>query len=529
MDEARGYLSIILHAHLPFVRHPEYENFLEEHWLFEAITETYIPLLRVFERLENDGVGYNAVMSLSPTLVSMLEDPLLQERYLARTYKLLNLTDNEINRNKNNPELLSISKWYHNFFLETIDFFENKYQCRLAQAFAKIASHGNLELMTCGATHGFLPLLKNDPGAVKAQIHTASDYHKEVFGVQSSGIWLPECAYFPGVDEVVKEAGFSFFILDTHGIENASHEMPQGVYKPLFCPSGIAAFARDKESGKQVWSAEEGYPGNPVYREFYRDLGFDRDLKYLKGILVDDKIRSDTGIKYYRITGRDDKEIYNPQAAFEKACEDAGNFLTKRQQQVEHLNARHNSPPIIVAPYDAELFGHWWFEGPIFLDILLRKIHYDQDIVKTTTPLKFLQKYPKNDVAVPNPSSWGGEGYFEFWCSDCNKWVYPLLNNAARVMNKTANEFKNEEISPIQRRVLDQAARELLLSQASDWPFIMRTGTSPEYATKRVKDHLARFQTLIEMLKNNNIQAKTLSAIEYVDNVFPNINPFHFA
>ncbi|MHC4870678.1 MAG: glycoside hydrolase family 57 protein [Planctomycetota bacterium] len=528
MNNPSGYLSIVLHAHLPFVRHPEYDNFLEEHWLFEAITETYIPLLRVFDRLENENVDYNILLSLSPTLISMLEDQLLQEKYLSRTYRLLALCEKEVTRNKKDADLYRISKWYYNFFIETLDWFENQCNRSIISRFAEISSKNNLDIMTCCATHGFLPLLKNDPGAVRSQIFTAADFHKQIFGSQSSGIWIPECAYFPGLEAVIKEAGFKFFIIDTHGIENAAESVSGGVYKPIYCPNGVAVMARDQESSKQVWSSEEGYPGAAQYREFYRDAGYDLDEDYLGDILIDKNIRSDTGIKYYKITGSDDKMIYNPDEARQKAAVDAGDFLFKRQSQVELLNQRLDRTPLIVAPYDAELFGHWWFEGPAFLDILLRKIHYDQDVIKTITPEKYLQLFPENESSVPDPSSWGGEGYFEFWCTDCNKWIYPLLNTAANTFQECLLKYPQNSLSDVDSRILKQSARELLLAQSSDWPFIMRTGTSPDYAAKRVNDHLARFQTLSGMLGNNNVNYDTLSAIEAVDNIFPDINPYHF-
>ncbi len=522
-----GYLSIILHAHLPYVRHPEHDNFLEEHWLFEAITETYIPLLRVFEQLEKESVSYNVLLSLSPTLVTMLDDELLQERFLRRAYRILALCDKEIDRNKNNSELLNISKWYHNFFLETIDWFENKCNCRLIQKLAEISSHGNLDLMTCGATHGFLPLIKNDAGAVNAQLQVAYDFHANTFGAPASGIWLPECAYYPGLDENIKKAGFKYFILDTHGIENAANASKRGIYAPIYCPSGVAAFARDPESSKQVWSAEEGYPGANEYREFYRDIGHELDNEYLGNVLIDGKIKSDTGLKYYAITGNENKSIYNPNSAREKVALDAGDFLSKRQQQIEYLCTQLDRKPLIVSPYDAELFGHWWFEGPMFLDILLRKIHYDQTTIKTITPEKYLAEYPENIETTPNPSSWGGEGYFEFWCSDCNNWIFPLLNTASHEFSQLLKKYPEENISPIQKRILCQSARELLLAQASDWPFIIRTNTSPEYASNRVKSHLARLQKLNKMLESNNIDENELAAIEYTDKIFPNITPYH--
>src|SRR5436305_242984 len=250
-----GYLSLVLHAHLPFVRHPEYEDFLEEDWLYEAITETYIPLLEVFDGLERDGVDWRLTMSVTPTLAAMLSDPLLQYRYVRHIDNLIALA------------------------------------------------------------------------------------------------------------------------------------------------TKVAALARDTESSKQVWSAVEGYPGDSNYRDFYRDVGFDLDYEYVKPHLHQTGIRSLLGIKYHRITGRTDHKLpYDPKVAMEKAADHAGNFMFNREKQVEWLSGSMDRPSLIVAPYDAELFGHWWYEGPQWIDFLLRKMHWDQQTVKTVTIPEYLDRHTRIQV-----------------------------------------------------------------------------------------------------------------------------------
>jgi 1,4-alpha-glucan branching enzyme len=530
MDRPAGYLCPILHAHLPYVRHPEHEDFLEERWFFEALTECYIPLLRVLEGLEDDGADYHLSLSLSPTLVSMLEDPYLQERYAAHLWKLVDLAEREIHRTRNDARLNFLAQHYHELFRNTIRWFDGICKRRVAQAFARIASAGRLELMTCAATHGFLPLLKVNPAMVRAQVFVARDYHEQVFGAPPAGMWLPECAYYPGLDEVLREAEIRFFIVDSHALLNASAAPRWGVHAPLYCPSGVAAFARDPESGKQVWSAEEGYPGHPDYREFYRDIGFDLDEEYLASVLVDGNIRGDTGIKYYRVTGREEKELYDPQSARERAALHAGDFLEKRQAQARARAGSMDRPPVIVSPYDAELFGHWWYEGPAWLDILLRKIHYDQDVVKTVTPAMFLAEFPTNQTSTPSASSWGEGGHYDFWLGEGTEWVYPLLHRAAeRLQARLAESGQPSGDRGMRRRILQQAARELLLAQGSDWPFIMRAGTSPEYAARRIREHLARFSALCEMLERDQVDERALAAFEQIDPLFENLNLDHFA
>src|SRR5262249_15957533 len=196
-----------------------------------------------------------------------------------------------------------------------------------------------------------------------------------------------------GVDAVLSEAGLRYFFVDSHGVMNARPRPPLGIHAPIYCRSGVAVFARDLESSKQVWSAKEGYPGDPAYRDFYRDIGFDLPLGEIGPFVHPDGIRVHTGYKYHRVTADVDlgsKQPYGPAAARERAATHAGHFLWARHKQVEHLATTMDRTPIVVSPYDAELYGHWWFEGPDFLDFLFRKIAHDQDIIQLTTPSEYL-------------------------------------------------------------------------------------------------------------------------------------------
>ncbi len=522
----QGYLSLVLHAHLPYVRHPEHPRFLEELWLFEAITETYLPLLRVLERLEDDGVDYRLVLSLSPPLVAMLEDEVLSDRYLRHLHQLCELSEREVVRTSAEPQFNQLARWYVDELRDVRYWYEERCGRRLIPAFRNLAARGRLELMTCAGTHGLLPLLKVNPGAVRCQVHTAAEYHRQVFGAPARGMWVPECAYYPGLDEVLAAAGVRYFFVDTHGLANATAAPKRGEFAPLYTPAGVAAFARDKETSYQVWAAECGYPGHADYREFYRDIGFDLPEEELRDFLIDGRIRVNTGIKYYRITkrGNDKKEPYNPRKARERAAEHAGNFVFNRQTQIRHLAGRLDRPPLVVAPYDAELFGHWWFEGPRFLDYVLRKLCYDQTEVKALTPGEYLERFPANQDAVPAGSSWGGDGTYDFWLNATNDSIYRDLHRAADRLTELVDRQEWSRESR-EYRALQQMTRELMLAQASDWPFIMRTGTSPEYALKRVRDHLARFHNLEEMFARQEIVPETLQALEFVDRIFPDVRP----
>lgn len=518
----KGYLALVLHAHLPYVHHPEFPDFLEEDWFYEAITETYIPLLRIFHNLTNDGINFRITISLSPPLVSMFKNDLLQRRYIQKIERLIELAEKEVDRTKWLPQFHEVALMYLEHFRYCRWFFVEKNRCDLSNSFKELQGTGNLELITCGATHGFLPLMLNET-AIKAQIRLAADYHNQAFGKKPRGIWLPECGYQPGVDQYVQEQGLRFFFTDAHGVLHASPRPKYGNFAPIYCPSGVAVFGRDLESSKQVWSANEGYPGDYDYREFYRDIGFDLEYEYIKPYLPSSGVRVPLGIKYHRITGPTlDKQPYNIWRAREKAAVHAGNFMFNREKQIEYLNQIIDRKPVIVSPYDAELFGHWWFEGPVWLDFLIRKITYDQQTIRLITPSDYLEIYPKNQVATPSMSSWGYKGFNEVWLEGSNDWIYRHIHKIADRMVELAQSYPNADGDL--KRALNQAARELLLLQSSDWAFIMKTGTMVEYAIKRTKNHINRFNTLYDQIKYNRIDSGYLHRLEERDDIFPHID-----
>ena len=522
-----GFLTILLHAHLPFVRHPEYDNFLEEEWLFEAITETYIPLVRVVDKLIDKKCRFKLTCSLSPTLTAMLQDEFLQNRYLQHLERLEDLAKKEVRRTSKDISFNHLAKMYLGLFQETRRVFEQRCGRDLVHTFAQLQDGGYLEIMTSCATHGFLPLLKVNPEAVRAQVSIGQDSYYHAFGRQAPGIWLPECGYYPGLEDYLREAGFRYFIVDSHGILNANVKPHYGLQAPLGCPNGIAAFARDPEASRQVWSAEDGYPSDVAYRDFYRDIGFDLDKDYISPYILDGKTRVYTGIKYYSITGKEkNKEVYRPLRAARKSVVHAAHFLECRKNKVDTVFPRMQMDrlPHILAPYDAELFGHWWFEGPQFLYWVIRQNSADRQGLFIVSPSDYLDRFPIIQRGQPSASSWGWEGYNDCWLSDCNDWVYPHVHRAAKRMIKLADSHHQAKKGSPTERCLNQAARSLLLAQASDWSFILKTKTSVEYAQKKITAHLGRFQYLCDSVENGAIDERKLHAMEIIDNIFPFID-----
>ncbi len=517
-----GYLMLVLHAHLPYVRHPEEPVFLEEGWLFEAITETYIPILNRLEQLRKDGVPARLTMTWSPPLCEMLADPLLQGRYRHHTARLLELAEQEVPAKQHSPfaEAAVMYRDHLRFCLGVLDRFSGN----ILGWVRELRDAGILEPITCTATHGFLPLMLTTE-ARRAQIQIAAANYEKHFGARPRGIWLAECGYVPGVEELLKEAGIRFFFVDTHGIYYGEPRPRCGVYNHVYTPCGVAAFGRDPESSRSVWSSECGFPGDPVYREFYRDLGYDGEYDYIRGFLHPDGIRRNIGLKYHRITGKvglHEKLPYVPTPAFAKAMEHAADFVASRVKQAQHLKSLLGRPPVVVSPYDAELFGHWWFEGPQFIESIFRCTANTGGRLKAVTGSEYLAECPVAQVQVPSASSWGDAGYNGVWLNPGNDWLYRHLHAAEERMLELARRFP--DATGDLKRALDHMARQLLLMQSSDWAFILTTGSTVPYAIRRTKDHVNRFTGLYDQIHGNRISGETLRELDWRDNIFAEVD-----
>jgi len=520
----RGYLSVVLHAHLPFVRHPEHEDFLEEDWLYEAISETYLPLLEVFDRLAQECIPVRLTMTLSPTLISMLQDELLIGRYAKRLDRTCELAEKETIRTRRDPAFHRVACFYRDRFLSLRRTFHERYRRDLVGAFASLQRAGHLEIITTCATHAFLPLFQEQEESVRAQVAVGVDHYRRAFGREAKGIWLPECGYFPGLERILAEHGVRFFFVDTHALTHGNPKPVYGVYAPVYTERGVAAFARDPESSQQVWSAVHGYPSDPEYREFYRDIGWDLDYGYVRPYIQASGQRKNTGLKYFRITGpTSHKEPYDYERARQKAAAHATDFVSKRQRQLQSIfEIMSDRAPIIVAPYDAELFGHWWFEGPAFLEAVLRRSAAPESTYQLATPPQFLRENPEHQISTPAMSSWGERGYASTWLDESNDWIYRHLYRCGGEMAALASDFRDP--GPLERRALNQAAREVLLAQSSDWAFIMKTGTMVDYANRRTQKHVGSFYRLCDGLRNQAIDPGFLERLEAEDNLFPELD-----
>jgi len=528
-----GHFALLLHAHLPFVRHPEHPRHLEEHWLFEAVTDAYLPLLGLLRAAVARGSGFRLTLSLSPTLLCMLVDPLLAGRYLDYLDRLARLAERLIQAPRSAPGLRSLARFYRRRLERLRAFYLDELGGDLIAAFAALEASGLVELMTTAATHGYLPLLRSRPTAVRAQLRVARDYFRATFGHAPEGLWLPECGYYPGLERAVAQAGYRYLVLDAHGLQQASPPPRHGVYAPLAVDTELAVFGRDPDSAQELWCPTTGYPGHPLYREYHRDLGYEGDSDLLGDFLPPGVEAAPTGLKFHRVTGRTDaKALYEPAAALAQAERDAQRFVASRRRLLESLSFTSftsftTRPPIMVAPYDAELFGHWWFEGPVFIDALIRCLDAAPDIQPVTLG-EHLRLFGTAGEIRPATSSWGEQGYNGAWLRPDMGWVYLHLHQAAGTLADLVKEHHRLPARDRTSRLLRQAARSLLLAQSSDWTFHMGRSAGSAYCESRLRDQLARFRFLVGTLRGGRIRDEQLAALERMDNLFPDLELRHF-
>ncbi len=486
-----GYLALVLHAHLPFVRHPEYPEFLEEDWLYEAITETYLPLLAMFDRLAGDGVPFALTLTMTPPLCAMLRDPLLGERYLRYLDRAITLAERETVRTRHGGRSEDTAWFYVERLRDSRRQYLERWRGDLVAAFRWFQDAGYLEIITCGATHGLLPLMENIPQAVRAQVFIARDEYRACFGRDPAGIWLPECAYIGGIDQILQEANIRWFILDAHGLMYGQPRPRRAIYAPCYTPAGPAAFSRDRESSRQVWSAQHGYPGDPAYRDFYRDIGFELPLDQLAPVIGPEGPRKFTGFKYHRITGRARGEGLVPprvgpgrrrlaRGAFHERAPQPDRESAPRAGRGPHRGGalrRGVVRPLVVR--GAGIFGTVLAEGG------LRSGDFQADDAGAVfghasdaadggaVGVELGAERLLGSVAAPEQ--------FVDLSALANRRQTHGGGGARRVGGHRFSDARNRGrcgTRAVRERLLKQMARELLLAQSSDWAFLMKTGTA---------------------------------------------------
>lgn len=516
-----GYLMLHLHAHLPYIADPI--NFGDgktsawapigypQEWYPEAVCDTYLPLLDTFEKLISEGVDFKISMDISPPLAAMMKSQRHASDVLSFLDRLIKKARLEVERTgREEPHYTAAALMHLNRFRRCRELFLG-YNGDLVKGFRRLQDLGHLELSTCVGTHPMLPLWMSEPSAIRGHVLAATESHERLFGRPAQGIWLPECSYTPGVERILVDAGLRYTFGEEHCVTRGDAPAEFGVNAPVYCKgTRLCIFPRDPETGKQVWSGDEGYPGDPDYLEFHIRGG---------------------PFKYNRITDRRGgyKQPYNPDWAEGKAADQAGHFMDCRNARFSFLRSTMWKKPLIVAPYDAELFGHHWYEGPLFLYYLFKKLHFDQNHTELVTPSSYLAANPTSQDMYCNVSCWGHEGTFVKWMYGDTSWMYRHGHEAAHAL---ATEVRSGIESDLQRRVLAQACRQLMVATSSDLPFVISNGhfvdRMKEQFTGNLRDMYQLLEDFRRLKSGQEIDLKRLRSLELENNLIPDLDPRWF-
>ena len=535
-----GRVHLLLHAHLPFVREPSYDRFLEENWFFEAMAETYLPIIQMLNRLEEKGVPGTLNFSVSSALLAMLTDRSLLDKFSRHLHKQLELLEREKVRLQNDAERMEVVNFYYRRQVALINTWERDCGCEIVPALKRLEQIGKINLLTCVGTHPFLPAYQSDIESIRLQLKITVRAFEEAFGRKPRGLWLPECGYFEGLDAILAEYGFKYFFLETHGVLLAKPAPKYGVFAPIKTPAGLYCFGREQSSSMEVWSRKTGYPGHPEYREFFKDIAHERESDYLGDYFLAAGTHIETGLKYYRITGSEDKKVYRPWNALRLVEDHARLFVANREATVSSLLPNMDGNKVsILCPYDAELFGHWWFEGPLFIEKMFERAASSNVVemasLEDSVPSKAAGTAADSEVHKPIFSSWGEGGFGEVWMNDDVAFQYPMFFRMRKMMdelksriskvarNASGNVAGNARGSKnaIAKRFLAQMARELVLFQASDWAFMIHNNSAADYARARLNGHYENVCALYRETVKSNPDTKLLKKLEQKNNLFP--------
>jgi len=567
MPKVIGKFTFILHSHLPYViSHGRWPHGLD--WLNEASAETYIPLLDVLYKLVEEGYSPKTTIGLTPVLVEMLRHPDFKDEFISYLDTKIKAAQKDSKEfiHYGDKHFTRLALMWKDYYLRIKKQFTHTYDYDLVDAFKKLQDEGHIEIITCAATHGYLPLLSQDL-SIQAQIKMGIESYKKHFDRQPLGIWLPECAYRPryewkspiegwekiqylrkGIEEFLSENEIKYFIIDSHLLRGGkaigvyldkfealrtlwkqfsdqykpSPEDPhRSPYLPYYVKSypeekePVAVFTRDPKTGLQVWSGEWGYPGNGFYLDFHK--------KKFPG-----------GHRYWKVTSAKadlaDKLPYYPENAEQLIPEQASHFASLIYDILKEQYEKTGKIGIVTSPYDTELFGHWWFEGPNWIYYVLKNISNNPEIQLTTCG-EYLNEYKPTEVISIPEGSWGEGGYHYIWLNDINKWTWKHVYEAEELMVQGAKKYSDNKDCDIQR-LLRLLGRELLLLQSSDWQFLISTFSAKDYAELRLANHYETFKRVNELLSQLG-EGKKISKEEWLfiediekrDRVFEEIKP----
>jgi len=553
-----GTLCIVLHGHLPYVlHHGTYPH--GEAWLYEAAAETYLPILDMVGEVALNRGRPALTIGLTPVLLEQLAHDRFKAGFVSYLTERRDRAtqDRKGFENENNLHFAFLATRWEAWYQKWLDRFE-QINRDIPGEFAKRCHEGHIQILTSNATHAYMPLLLNDQ-AIKAQIAAGVASSEKRLGFKPRGMWLPECAYRPtwdnwvpsvlfdnpryrpGLELFIADAGITHFFVDTPAITSAQPlgiiqhgafhpvnetqlhwDTRRGWRHPLEAVGVISqpqlprvyAFGRHPGVSEQVWSGSIGYPGAGQYLEFH-------------------KKHNDRGLRYWKVTnnkaGLGDKHPYYPDDIPGKVFEQATHFINTVKHVLGEYQFATNRQGVCVASFDAELFGHWWFEGPQFLRDVILSLAHDPEVKLMTAEEALYHHVPDKAMRLPE-SSWGKKGDHSVWINDHTRWMWEIEYRAECRMLKLLHQLPWRTNDTV-KKLMERAGRQLLLLQASDWPFVVDSQGAVDYGIQRFSGHATHFDRATLMAEEvtagqplDALRQIELTEMDTHDSIFPEID-----
>ncbi len=505
-------LNII--AHQSYIRHLDGENVSKNSILFSAISDTYLPLLNMFASLEAEGIPFKVNMVMTPTLCSLLSDPVVQEQYIEWLDSLIKLGEAEVARYPENSAEKKLAEQCLEQNKANKRDFQEVYNQDIISSIVYYAKHGYIELMATAATYAFFPHYADIPEAIQAQIEMGLRIHKQYFGLAPEGFWLPYMAYVPGLEKIIRSYGFNYTILEKQGLLFAEPKPDCGIFAPVRCKNALAVFAREADDMDKAVSSS-------VYRNQEKDIGFEAEESYLTENFREGAARVPTGYRYWNQNAAE-ATCYDTDAAYEQVKKDAESFIAAQTDKLNKAACLCPEKDVsVVCSFDASFFGGSWHEGIQWLEQVFRKIAA-QDDIELNTCSDLLDNQFQLQQITPFTSASGENGYGEGFLDSSNAWMLRYSRKATDRMIDLAARFSDD--TGLKARSLNLAAKEVLLAQSGDWAAMIHDNMNPDYAEFRFKESISAFSTIYDSLGSNSISTEWLTRMEKEHQLFPNIN-----
>lgn len=493
--------------------------------LFMAISQTYIPVLKMLEKLEAEKISFKMGIVLSPVLCTLLDDAEEKQQYLNWVENRISLGEKEIKRlerpdaSDNERKFLLNAKESLKKAQDEKDYFD-QINGKILKKFVEFQKKGLVELIaTCG-TDIFFPHYNDLTEVMNAQVETGIYAYRNFFGEVPEGFWLPEMGYYPGVEKVLRSYNMNYTVLDARSFLFSEKEPVKGIFYPARFDNALVAFGRDPFSDGQIFG-EAGYSKNPVYCACTRDAGYELSSEDLKDYIEEGMPRYSFNYKYWN-KENSENNVYDGEKALLQVKSDAHNFAENKKELISKAQETlgQESDICLVMTVNADQLRNQWVEGIDWIEHVIREFSTSE--VELSLPKDIVSNPFELQRVKPYYGSSCGEGYGENLLSNKNSWMMRYVRKASERMVDLADRFPSD--TGLKARLLNLGAKELLLIQSCGWSKMIETEEFPEYARDRFVQGLNDFTAVFDALGSNTVSTEWLTKLEIEHQIFPWMN-----